>query len=49
MQVFGLWNEIRVPEENPFINVENMQTQPRKTPGQEGEPATFQLKADPQL
>ncbi|MEQ2298956.1 hypothetical protein AMECASPLE_010467 [Ameca splendens] len=33
--VFGLWEETRVPGENPCMQGENMQTQCRKTPGQE--------------
>ncbi|MEQ2285258.1 hypothetical protein AMECASPLE_029966 [Ameca splendens] len=36
--VFGLWEEARVPGENPLMHGENRQTPARKSPGQESNP-----------
>ncbi|MEQ2229053.1 hypothetical protein ILYODFUR_015018 [Ilyodon furcidens] len=44
-QVFGLWEEARVPGENPRMHGENMQTPCRKTCGQELNPGLSCCKA----
>ena len=45
MHVFGLWEEVGLPEENPHKHRENMKTPHRKTPG--GNSAYYQATVLP--